>query len=163
MDHEFLESGGVTTPKGFVAGGVCAGIKTYGAEPRLDVGILASTEGCAVAGVFTRNQVVGAPVELCRERVQSGRGRAIVVNSGCSNVATGERGRRDARRMAQVAAAHLGIPDQEVFVASTGVIGRQLPLEAIEKGILALRPTEAGGEDFSRAIMTTDTVPTRPG
>jgi glutamate N-acetyltransferase/amino-acid N-acetyltransferase len=161
MDHEFLESGGVTTPKGFVAGGVCAGIKTYGAEPRLDVGILASTEGCAVAGVFTRNQVVGAPVELCRERVQSGRGRAIVVNSGCSNVATGERGRRDARRMAQVAAAHLGIPDQEVFVASTGVIGRQLPLEAIEKGILALRPTEAGGEDFSRAIMTTDTVPKR--
>ena len=87
--------------------------------------------------------------ELCRERVEDGRARAVVVNSGCSNVAMGERGRRDARRMTQVAAAHLGIPEEEMLVASTGVIGRPLPLDAIERGILAMHPTEQGGDDFN--------------
>jgi len=109
--------------------------------------------------VFTRNQVCGAPVELCRERVEGGSARAVVVNSGCSNVAMGDRGRRDARRMAELAANHLRIPEEETLVASTGVIGRPLPLEAIERGIRAMRPTERGGDDFTRAIMTTDTVP----
>jgi glutamate N-acetyltransferase/amino-acid N-acetyltransferase len=159
MDYEFLEHGGVTSPKGFLAGGVAAGIKTYGPEPRLDVGILVSQAPAAVAGVFTKNRVVGAPVELCRERVAAGRGRAVVVNSGCSNVAMGEAGRRDARRMAALAAAHLGIPEAEVFVASTGVIGRPLPMERIADGVGRIRVTEAGGADFARAIMTTDTVP----
>src|SRR5690348_8032366 len=131
MTHVFIASGGVTSPKGFVASGIGVGIKTYGVEPRYDVGVLSSTLPCVVAGVFTRNQVCGATVELCRERVEDGRARAVVVNSGCSNVAMGERGRRDARRMAQVAAAHLGIPEEEMLVASTGVIGRPLPLDAI--------------------------------
>jgi glutamate N-acetyltransferase/amino-acid N-acetyltransferase len=158
MEHVFLESGGVTSPKGFVAGGVVAGIKTYGVEPRFDVGVLASTVPCVVAGVFTKNQVVGAPVELCRARVEGGRARAVVVNSGCSNVAMGDRGRKDARRMAELAATRLGIPEEEMLVASTGVIGRPLPLDAIGRGIDAIRPTESGGSDFSRAIMTTDTV-----
>src|ERR1043165_1316200 len=112
MDHVILEPGGVTAPKGFLACGVAAGIKTCGAEPRFDVGLLvSSSEPCVVAGVFTKNQVVGAPVELCRERVRSGRARGVVVNSGCSNVAMGERGRRDARRMAEMAASHLGVPE----------------------------------------------------
>lgn len=159
MEHAFIASGGVTSPKGFVASGIGVGIRTYGAEPRYDVGILSATGPSVVAGVFTRNQVCGAPVELCRERVEGGSARAVVVNSGCSNVAMGERGRRDARRMAHVAATHLGIPEQEMLVASTGVIGRPLPLEAIERGILAMRPAEGGGADFSRAIMTTDMVP----
>ncbi|HEX4341102.1 MAG TPA: bifunctional glutamate N-acetyltransferase/amino-acid acetyltransferase ArgJ [Polyangiaceae bacterium] len=158
MEYVFIESGGVTSPKGFVASGIGAGIKTYGAEPRLDVGLLASTVPSAVAGVFTKNQVCGAPVELCRARVEGGRARAVVVNSGCSNVAMGERGRKDARKMAALAAAHLGIPEDEMLVASTGVIGRPLPLEAIERGITGMQPTENGGDDFSRAIMTTDTV-----
>jgi glutamate N-acetyltransferase/amino-acid N-acetyltransferase len=158
MEHVFIESGGVTSPKGFVASGIGAGIKTYGAEPRLDVGLLASTGPCIVAGVFTKNQVCGAPVELCRARVEDGVARAVVVNSGCSNVAMGERGRQDARKMAEVAAFHLGIPEDEMLVASTGVIGRPLPLDAIERGIVAMRPTEGGAGDFSRAIMTTDMV-----
>jgi glutamate N-acetyltransferase/amino-acid N-acetyltransferase len=159
MTHVWIEGGGVTSPKGFVAGGVYAGLKTYGAEPRLDVGVLASTGPCSVAGVFTKSRVCGAPVELCRERVESGSGRAVVVNSGCSNVATGEEGRRDARRMAAVAAAHLGIPSEEVLVASTGVIGRRLPMDKIEPAIRAVDATVAGGANFTRAIMTTDTFP----
>jgi glutamate N-acetyltransferase/amino-acid N-acetyltransferase len=154
-----IERGGVTAPRGFLAGGAYAGIKTYGPEPRLDVGLLTSDGPCNVAGVFTRSQVVGAPVELCRKRVATGRGRAVVVNSGCSNVAMGEQGERAAIAMAASAARHLEIDEDEVFVASTGVIGRPLPMDRIETGIRAVRLTVAGGADFSRAIMTTDTVP----
>jgi glutamate N-acetyltransferase/amino-acid N-acetyltransferase len=159
MTHLWIDGGGVTSPKGFVAGGVRAGLKTYGAEPRLDVGVLASTGPCSVAGVFTKSRICGAPVELCRERVKGGSGRAVVVNSGCSNVATGDDGRRDARRMAAIAAEHLGIAEDDVLVASTGVIGRRLPMDKIEPAIRALGPSEAGGDDFARAIMTTDTFP----
>src|SRR3954453_16495995 len=118
MDLVWIDQGGVTSPRGFVANGVATGIKTYGVEPRFDVGVLTSTRPCAVAGVFTRNQVCGAPVELCRERVGGGIARGVVVNSGCSNVAMGERGRRDARKMAEIAARHLGLPEQEMLVAS---------------------------------------------
>ncbi|MBM4363674.1 MAG: bifunctional glutamate N-acetyltransferase/amino-acid acetyltransferase ArgJ [Deltaproteobacteria bacterium] len=157
MDLTWID-GGVTAPLGFEAGAVAAGIKTYGPEPRLDVALIRAAEGTTVAGVFTRNQVVGAPVELCRARVPRGRARAVVVNSGCSNVATGERGRSDARAMARLAGEHLGVPEEEVFVASTGVIGRPLPMDRIESGIRAVRATREGGEEFSRAIMTTDTV-----
>ncbi|HVU05767.1 MAG TPA: bifunctional glutamate N-acetyltransferase/amino-acid acetyltransferase ArgJ [Polyangiaceae bacterium] len=158
MSHQFIE-GGVTAPRGFSAGGAYAGIKTYGEEPRRDVGLLVSASPCAIAGVFTRNRVCGAPVELCRERIAAGRARAVVVNSGCSNVATGEAGRKDARRMAVVAAEKLGVPQEEVFVASTGVIGRRLPMDQIERGIAAISPSESGGAEFTRAIMTTDTYP----
>jgi glutamate N-acetyltransferase / amino-acid N-acetyltransferase len=158
MSHSWIEHGGVTSPQGFTAAGVYTGIKKYGPEPRLDVGLLTSGAPCTIAGVFTKNRVCGAPVELCRERVALGRGRAVVVNSGCSNVAMGERGRADARRMAKIAAEHLGVPEEEVLVASTGVIGRPLPLEAIEKGIRSLSTSVGGGAEFSRAIITTDTV-----
>lgn len=156
---DFLEGGGITSPRGFTAGAVYAGIKSYGPEPRRDVGLLVSDRAAAVAGVFTTNRIVGAPVELCRERVAGGVGRGIVVNSGISNVAMGEQGRRDARRMTAVAAEHLGVPAEEMFVASTGVIGRPLPMDRIEAGIARIRATPDGGEDFSRAMMTTDTVP----
>jgi glutamate N-acetyltransferase/amino-acid N-acetyltransferase len=159
MARVVIEHGGVTTPRGFRAGAAYAGIKTYGAEPRLDVGLLASDRPCNVAGVFTRSQVVGAPVALCRKRVASGRGRAVVVNSGCSNVAMGERGDRDAIAMAASAARHLELAEEEVLVASTGVIGRPLPMDRIDSGIRATRLSDAGGADFARAIMTTDTVP----
>lgn len=161
MTHTWVEDGGVTSPKGFVGGGVYTGVKTYGAEPRLDLGLLSSTSPCSVAGVFTQSRICGAPVELCRERLATGRGRAVVANSGCSNVAMGERGRRDARKMAAVAAAHLGIPEEEVFVASTGVIGRPLPMDKIEPGIPRVEVSARGGADFTRAIMTTDTLPKR--
>jgi len=144
---------------GFRAAGVHCGIKA--SAP--DLALIASDEPAAVAGVFTRSSVVGAPVELCRERVRSGRARVIVANSGVSNVAMGERGRRDARRMAADAARALGVGEEEVLVASTGVIGEPLPLAKIRRGIgkaaAALSPH--GFDIASRAILTTDTVPKR--
>ena len=156
---EWINDGGVTTPKGFVAGATYAGIKTYGPEPRLDVGLLKSERACVAAGIFTRNRVVGAPVVLCRERVAEGRGRAVVVNSGCSNVATGAPGLADARHMAERAAQHLGVEAADVLMASTGVIGRRLPMEKLERGIGQVEVSRDGGAAFAQAIMTTDLVP----
>ena len=158
-EFQWIEGGGVTSPSGFRAGAVYAGIRTYGDEPRYDVGILASDHLCTVAGIFTRNAVAGAPVKFDRPRVASGVAQAIVANSGNSNVATGEQGDRDAARMAEVAARRLGIAAEHVLVASTGVIGRRLPMQKLESAIAAIEPTEDGGGIFTRAIMTTDTVP----
>ena len=155
---EWIEDGGVTSPLGFVAGGTYAGLKTYGPEPRLDVGLLASETDCTVAGVFTKSRVPGAPVLVTRERVRRGTARAIVANSGNSNVATGEQGLRDARRMAELAGAKLGIAPDDVLVASTGVIGRHLPMTQVEPAIGRITTGRDGGGAFARAIMTTDTV-----
>jgi glutamate N-acetyltransferase/amino-acid N-acetyltransferase len=155
----WIEGGGVTTPTGWRAGATYAGVKTYGDEPRVDLGILASDLPCAVAGVFTKNRVFGPAVALDRARVANGSGRAIVANSGCSNTATGEQGERDARRMTALVAARLGVPEDEVFVASTGVIGRAMPMQLIEPAIKAVSLSEDGGDAFARAIMTTDTYP----
>ena len=116
---------------GFRACGVRAGIKARG----LDLALLVSDAPAAVAGVFTRSSVVGAPVELCRRRVRSGFSRGVVVNSGCSNVAMGERGRRDAAEMARRAALAVGAAPAEMLVASTGVIGKPLPMARIARGI----------------------------
>jgi glutamate N-acetyltransferase/amino-acid N-acetyltransferase len=136
---------------------VACGIKPAG----LDLALLVSETPAAVAGVFTRSSVVGAPVELCRRHLRGGRARAVVVNSGISNVAMGARGQRDARAMADCAAGALGAPPGQVFVASTGVIGEPLPMPKLRRGIAsaarALRP--AGWGDAARAIMTTDTFP----
>ncbi len=144
---------------GFRASGIHCGIKD--ASP--DLALIASDVEASVAGVFTRSSVVGAPVELCREHLRSGggRARAVVVNSGISNVAMGERGRRDAARMAELAAGALGCRPREVFVASTGVIGESLPMARLREGIP--RAAEAlharGLPDAAEAIRTTDTFP----
>ena len=156
---EWLDGGGVTSPGGWRAGAVAAGIKRYGDEPRLDLGILVSDTRCAAAGVFTRNAIVGAAVTLTRERVGNGVAQALVVNSGVANTVTGERGERDARRMAELAAQRLGVAEEDVLVGSTGVIGRPLPMELVERGVAAITPSTNGGSEFARAIMTTDTVP----
>ncbi|HTM45772.1 MAG TPA: bifunctional glutamate N-acetyltransferase/amino-acid acetyltransferase ArgJ [Polyangiaceae bacterium] len=157
MTFEWIAAGGVTSPQGFKAGGAYAGIKTYGPEPRLDVGLLLSDVPATVAGVFTTNRICGAPVTLCRERLQGGSARALVVNSGCSNVAVAQ-GLEDSRQMTQWAAAHLGVSEQETFVASTGVIGRRLPLDKLKATIPTVAVSREGGAAFSRAMMTTDTV-----
>jgi glutamate N-acetyltransferase/amino-acid N-acetyltransferase len=156
---EWIPEGGVTSPRGWRAGATYAGVRTYGDEPRFDLGLLASDRPAAVAGVFTKNLVFGPAVALDRERVANGRGQAIVANSGCSNTVTGEQGERDARRMTALVAASLGIPEEDVFVASTGVIGRHLPMHLIEPGLASIRLSEEGGAAFARAIMTTDTRP----
>ncbi|HEX2675205.1 MAG TPA: bifunctional glutamate N-acetyltransferase/amino-acid acetyltransferase ArgJ [Polyangiales bacterium] len=157
-DFEWVDQGGVTSPLGFKAGAVHAGIKGYADPDRFDLALLAADGPCSVAGVFTKNRVCGAPVTVCRERVPSGRARALVVNSGCSNVAMGERGLADAHRMTELAAKLLGIPTEEVLVGSTGVIGRPLPMDKISAGIAKLTLSRDSGIAFSRAIMTTDTV-----
>jgi glutamate N-acetyltransferase/amino-acid N-acetyltransferase len=156
---EWVVDGGITTPEGFVAAATDAGIKSYGSGKRLDLGLLVSDRPCAVAGVFTKNRICGAPVTVCRERVARGSAQALIVNSGCSNVAMGERGLRDARAMCDLAAQRLGISPELVLVGSTGVIGRGLPLDKIAAAVPTLTPARAGGGDFARAIMTTDTVP----
>lgn len=140
---------------GFRASGIHCGIK----QRDRDLALIVSDAPASVAGVFTRSSVVGAPVELCRERVRGGLARAIVANSGCSNVAMGERGRRDAARMAKLAARVVGCPEEQVFVASTGVIGQPLPMPALRTGIPraaeSLRPD--GLAEAAEAIRTTDT------
>jgi glutamate N-acetyltransferase/amino-acid N-acetyltransferase len=142
---------------GFRAAGIGCGIKKEG----LDLALLVSEGPAAVAGVFTRSSVVGAPVELSRERVRRGRARGVVVNSGVSNVAMGARGLRDATEMARLAALAVGCAPEEMLVASTGVIGRPLPMARLREGVrsasAALAPTGFGRA--ARAIMTTDTFP----
>jgi glutamate N-acetyltransferase/amino-acid N-acetyltransferase len=161
MEHSdltWIEGGGVTSARGFSAAAAVAGIKTYGPEPRYDLALLVADRACAVAGVFTQNRVCGAPVSVCRERLALGSSRGVIVNSGCSNVATGEQGIRDALTMTQLAAQHAGLTAPELMVASTGVIGRLLPMEKLEAGVPKLALDARNGELFARAIMTTDTV-----
>ena len=123
-----------------------------------DLGLLYSEEPCASAGVYTRNVVRGAPLGVTREAVEGGDVRAVAVNSGIANAATGRRGVEDARRMQAAAAEALGLGAEEVAVASTGVVGEYLPLERISEGV---RAAAAGlcreSTGFPEAILTTDT------
>ena len=156
---QWIEGGGLTSPMGFLAGATYAEIKTYGDEPRLDLGILFSEVPAVTAGVFTTNKVPGAPVILCRSRLAQQRiSRGIVTNSGCSNVATGLPGVEDAEKMAALAALHTGVSADQFLVASTGVIGRRLPMAKLEKGIPQINLSADGGHALARAMMTTDTV-----
>jgi glutamate N-acetyltransferase / amino-acid N-acetyltransferase len=146
-------SGGVAAAAGFVATGVACGVRSTGVR---DLGLLFSEVPCETAAVFTRNAVKGAPLVVTREAVERGGVRAVVVNSGIANAATGQRGIEDARAMQELAAEALGIGAGEVAVASTGVIGVRLPMDMISVGIRAAAG-ELGGTGFAEAIMTTDT------
>lgn len=148
-------AGSVTTPRGFRAASVSAGIKTG----RRDMALVVSDQPAAVAGVFTTNRVQAAPVRLCRARLAGGQGRAVIINSGNANACTGARGARDAETMARRTAQLLGVPPRTVFVCSTGTIGIPLPMDKIERGIrLAVRGLAPdGGAAAAAAIMTTDT------
>src|SRR3982751_5858943 len=130
---EPLANASITDAAGFSAGAVHAGIKKDGQS--LDLCIVASDRPATAAGVFTRNKVRAAPVKLSEERLRSGRCQAVIVNAGNANACTGDRGMADARRMTDLAAAKLGIPANDVAVASTGVIGVHLPMEKVESGI----------------------------
>jgi glutamate N-acetyltransferase/amino-acid N-acetyltransferase len=143
---------------GFKFAGVAAGIKKSGDK---DLGIIFSEVPASVAGVFTTNRIQAAPVLLDKERIRSGMGQAVIVNSGNANCCNGEQGMQDALTMSGRAASGLNLSEQMVLVASTGVIGQPLPIEKIEGAIAdlinALHPD--GLPDFAEAIMTTDTVP----
>lgn len=151
-----VENGTVTSAKGFSAGGVFAGIKTPGADKR-DIGILVSDSPCTVAGTFTQNSVISPSATLSRERVGvEKRVRAVVANSGCANCAVGEQGYIDAKEMTDIAAAHLGVSSEETLVASTGVIGVELPMALLREYVPQITVTEDGGNEFAKAILTTD-------
>ena len=154
-----IEDGGVTTPQGFTASGVRAGIKPGGEKP--DLALVVSQRPCSGAAVYTTNRVQAAPITVDRQHLENGEARAVILNSGNANACTGERGLADARRMCAVTAEALGMATEDVLVCSTGVIGVPLPMEVILGGIpaavAALGPE--GGADAAMAIMTTDTVP----
>ena len=143
---------------GFQATGIAAGIKANNLK---DLGLIYSAQPAAVAGVFTRNLVKAAPLEITQTNIKAGRTHGIVANSGNANCCTGEEGIQDAQRMAGQTAKELGIEAATMLVASTGVIGERLPLTKIEEHLPAL--VEAldsdGFADFAEAIMTTDTEP----
>jgi len=145
-------------PARFRAAGVAAGIKPEG----LDVGVLVSDEpGTVSAARFTTNARVGAPVIVSREANVSGL-RAVAANSGCSNVGDGPRGVETALAMQAAAAGELGLEAGQVAVASTGVIGVELPREKVVAGVRsACGSLSPGAEDFSRAILTSDAAPKR--
>ncbi len=143
---------------GFKASGIAAGLKK---KNKADLGLIYSNVPANVAGMFTRNRVKAAPVILDKKRIKSGVCQAIIVNSGNANCCTGEQGIRDAETMASVSASELGISEDLVLVASTGVIGEPLPIEKIKTAIPDLvESLEPNGiPDLARSIMTTDTVP----
>ncbi len=146
------------TCPGFKASGIAAGIKKNGKK---DLGLIVSDTTATVAGVFTRNEIKAAPVVLDQQRVAAGTCRAVIINSGCANCCTGGQGMGDAEAMAGEVATALKVLPEEVLVSSTGVIGKLLPMDAIERAIpslvQALSPD--GILECATAIMTTDTVP----
>ncbi len=152
--------GGVTAAKGFEAAAVEAAIKY---QNRKDMALVYSTVPCTVAGTFTTNVVKAAPVLWDKQVVEhSDFAQAVVVNSGIANACTGKPGLEICEAEASHAGKLLGIPKEAVLVASTGVIGMQIPLDRVSAGIeklcAAKQPTIAAGTEASRAIMTTDTV-----
>lgn len=160
MSNCRIVKGGVCSAKGFRAAGVGAAIKYEG---RNDVALIVADAPCAAAAVFTTNRVAAAPVLYDREIVKGGRVQAILANSGCANACTGEAGLKDAKLSALVTAGELGIDPQHILVASTGVIGRRLPMERLLDGMRQaagrLGRTAEHGLAAEKAVMTTDTKP----
>jgi glutamate N-acetyltransferase/amino-acid N-acetyltransferase len=160
VDAIETRAGGVTTPRGFQAAGVSAGIKASGAA---DLALIVSEVPAAAAAVFTTNKAEAAPVIVTREHLARSRqtARAVIVNSGCANACTGDDGLEVARGMAAAAARLVGCPTEQVLVASTGVIGVSLSLDKIRRGLpTAMAALSAShGADAARAIMTTDPFP----
>lgn len=144
--------------RGFKASGIAAGIND---PDRKDLGLIYSRIPAAAAAVFTNNRVKAAPVVIGMERIQTGLCQAVIVNSGNANCCTGSRGIEDAGKMTGLAASHLGISDDQVQVASTGVIGKPLPMNRISSSMQTLVDSlgEGGFGDFAQAILTTDTAP----
>jgi len=157
-DISFIPQGTVTTPKGFMAGAAYAGINKH-ARYNLDVAILRSDVPANTVGVFTNNKIKAAPVLLCQKILPSTTVQGVVVNSGCANASTGEYGQSDAQNMGAAAAAKAGVNMSDMLVASTGVIGRRLPLDLLNSAIGQINLSADGGFDMAKAIMTTDTRP----
>ncbi|MBI5879461.1 MAG: bifunctional glutamate N-acetyltransferase/amino-acid acetyltransferase ArgJ [Chloroflexi bacterium] len=157
---EIVSNGTITSPKGFRACGITAGIKASG---KPDMAMIVSDSPCAAGAVFTQNRVQAAPVQISRKHIEThgDRMQAIVINAGNANAVTGRQGLDNATGMAASASSELDIEAGQAAVMSTGVIGQQLPMEKVTAGIkLAIKALSYdGGHDAARAIMTTDTQP----
>jgi len=149
-------SGGVTAPKGFLAGGLHCGIR--GNQDKKDLAMIYSQTPCTAAAVYTQNKVYGAPITVTKENIADGMAHAMICNSGNANTCNAD-GIEKAEAMCQMTAEALGLSPKDIIIASTGVIGAVLPLEPISKGIKELAPqlTANGGSLAAEAIMTTDT------
>jgi len=148
--------GGVTAPAGFVAGAVYCGIR----KVKKDIAVVASNVPAVVAAVFTLNKTQAAPIVVDKIQLKrSDRCSAVVINSGNANACTGERGMNDAWEMIRTTAKALALPEEEILVSSTGVIGQYLPMEKVLSGIQQLTAglSASGNADAAEAIMTTDT------
>ena len=153
--------GGVCAAHGIAAAGIAAGFRN---DPnRRDLALVAARESCVCAATFTQNRFCAAPVQVSRERAARGRARAVILNSGNANASTGAPGVETARASAALVARELGCPEEEVLVASTGVIGVPLELDHYYTGVpaivAALEESPVGAHHAACAVMTTDTVP----
>jgi len=149
---------GVTSPQGFLAGAVSAGIRGR-SDGRPDLALLYSERPCSAAALFTASTLKAAPVLLSQRHLADGKAQAVIVNSGCANAYVGDQGREDAEEMARLAASKLRLTVSDVVVASTGVTGHIMPMEKLRAALPTIALDRGGGEQFARAIMTTDTVP----
>lgn len=156
---KIIEDGSITSPKGFEASTTYVGIKSKASE-KPDIAIVMSDRPAASAAVFTKNKFAAAPVIYDREILKRGTARAIFINSGNANAATGERGLKDTKTLAKYIADAMGISGDEVFISSTGVIGVYLPLDRMLAGVdlLVKNFSSDNGHKAAQAIMTTDTV-----
>ncbi|NOX96512.1 MAG: bifunctional glutamate N-acetyltransferase/amino-acid acetyltransferase ArgJ, partial [Nitrospirae bacterium] len=149
--------GGITTPRGFQAAGIKCGLK----ENKKDLALLLSEVPARAIALLTTNRIQAAPLKITKEHLRDSRAQAIIINSGNANACTGRKGLSDARLMTQLTARNLQIKEKDVLVASTGIIGRPLPINKISRGIEKLRQKLTVEEKSSaaEAIMTTDTFP----
>lgn len=146
----------VTAAGGFLAGGVACGIKAGGIP---DLALVDARHPVPAAAVFTSNTAAAPPVHLSRRHVADGSARAVVLNSGCANAATGRAGMEAAERTASAVAARLGCRPSDVIVCSTGPIGDVVPVAQIEEGLVRMELTADGGAEAATAILTTDSRP----
>lgn len=152
-----IKKGTITSPKGFKAGGISAGLKKSG---KPDLAMIYSEVPSVVAGVFTANQYQAAPIIVSKENIKSGLCQAIIANAGNANCGTGKQGIADAKEMVDATAISLKIKPKHVLVTSTGSIGKIMPMEKIVPGITKLSKiiSKDGGHNAAKAILTTDLV-----
>lgn len=148
-------SGGVTAAQGFAAGATHCGIKS--GSQKNDTAVIYSETPCTAAAVYTKNRVQAAPIQVTREHLRNQRAQAIIVNSGNANACAPD-GLENANREAAACAKFLGLPESEIIVCSTGVIGQRLNIECIEENLHTLTLFQDGSDAAANAIMTTDTT-----
>jgi glutamate N-acetyltransferase/amino-acid N-acetyltransferase len=151
-----IVEGAISTPKGFQASGIACGIKASG---KPDLALIYSDVACSAAAVFTTNKVIAAPVIISKEHIKAGKAKAILINSGNANACTGEEGMKNTKKTISAAARELEIDEKHILTASTGIIGKQLPMDKLLDGIKKAisEKSKEGASDAAQAILTTDT------